>query len=58
MPSTRTPTAISPGSDVQSPPVSDIDSRPSSWYFLVTTPISSAVGSRPSFRAVSVFVWE
>ena len=37
---------------------SSVDSRPHSWYLLATTPISSAVGSRPSFRAVSVFVWE
>ena len=39
-------------------PASSVDSRSRSWYVFATTPISSAVGSRPSFRAVSVFVWE
>ena len=39
-------------------PASSVDSRPRSWYVFVTTPISSAVGSRPSSGAVSVFVWE
>ncbi len=39
-------------------PASSVDSRRRSWYFFATTPISSAVGSRPSNRAVSVFVWE
>ena len=58
MPSPRTLTVISLGGGVLSPPVSSIDSRRRSWYFHVTTPIDSTVGSRPSFRAVSVFVWE
>ena len=58
MPPPLTLTVIGLCASVQSPPVSAIDSRPSSWYFPVTTPISSAVGSRPSFRAVSVFVRE
>ena len=35
-----------------------VDGRRCSWYVFSTTPISSAVGSRPSFRAVSVFVRE
>ena len=39
-------------------PASSVDSRRSSWYVFSTTPISSAVGSRPSSGAVSVFVWE
>ena len=40
-------------------PASSVDSRRRSWYvFFFTTPISSAVGSRPSSGAVSVFVWE
>ena len=39
-------------------PASSVDSRPRSWYVFDTTPISSAVGSRPSSGAVSVFVWE
>ena len=39
-------------------PVSSVDSRRRSWYVFLTTPISSAVGSRPSSGAVSVFVWE
>ena len=39
-------------------PVSSVDSHPRSCYVFDTTPISSAVGSRPSFGAVSVFVWE
>ena len=38
--------------------VSHLDSRPRSWYVFDTTPISSAVGSRPSSGTVSVFVWE
>ena len=58
MPSPRTLTVISLGGDVQAPTVSSIDSRCPSWYVLATTPIDSTVGSRPSFRAVSVFVWE
>ena len=39
-------------------PASSVDSRRRSWYVFFTTPISSAVGSRPSSGAVSVFVWE
>ena len=39
-------------------PASSVDSRPRSCYFFDTTPISSAVGSRPSSATVSVFVWE
>ena len=39
-------------------PASSVDSRRRSWYVPLTTPISSAVGSRPSPGAVSVFVWE
>ena len=39
-------------------PASSVDSRPRSCYVFDTTPISSAVGSRPSSGAVSVFVWE
>ena len=39
-------------------PASSVDSRRRSWYVSLTTPISSAVGSRPSSGAVSVFVWE
>ena len=58
MPSPRTLTVIRLRGVVQSPPVSSIDSRRHLLYILTTTPISSAVGSRPSFRAVSVFVWE
>ena len=39
-------------------PASSVDSRHRSWYVFGTTPIASPVGSRPSSRAVSVFVWE
>ena len=39
-------------------PASSVDSRRRSWYVFFTTPISSAVGSRPSSGTVSVFVWE
>ena len=37
---------------------SSVDSERRSCYFFDTTPISSAVGSRPSSGVVSVFVWE
>ena len=39
-------------------PASSVDSRRLSWYVLISTPIASPVGSRPSSGAVSVFVWE
>ena len=39
-------------------PASSVDSLCPSWYVFGTTPISSAVGSRPSYGAVSVFVRE